>query len=105
MSELAAVDMGPGMVLELDTLVDRDDVKMEMEDRLAGWRLVELHDLHAVSMKGPLRSAGNLLHGRHQPHECRRVGIEEIAGGRLGYDQRVADWGMTSMKARVCSSS
>jgi hypothetical protein len=79
---------------------------MQVEHRLAGSRLVELYDPDALGMKGLLRGFGNLLHGRHQPHERRWVGIENVAGRHFGITSVCPSaCGITSMKASVCSSS
>ena len=54
---MPAVFHGARMPLQLYALIDRYDVKMQVEDRLAGGRLVELEDLYPVSVEGPLGGA------------------------------------------------
>ena len=95
-----------GVRLERHAVEARDDVEVEVEDGLAGGRLVELDHRHAVGVEGALRGPRDLLHGAHQRAEGRRVGVEDVARGRRG-TTRVwpVPCGITSMKATTWSSS
>ncbi|MNT81029.1 hypothetical protein D3C72_2205750 [compost metagenome] len=62
-----------------DTLIDRNDVEVQVEHRLAGRRFVELGETDAVSAGGLLHRSGDLLHQWDHRSQSRRIGIEQVA--------------------------
>ena len=96
-----------GMWLERHALMARDDVEMQVEDRLTGGRLVELDDGDAVGVEGLLGGDGESSarpgSAWTAPPDRRRAGC---ANGVFGMTSVCpVACGITSMKASVSSSS
>jgi hypothetical protein len=96
--------VGPAFAVTADgsALVDRDDVEVQMEHRLSGRRLVELHDPDAVRPQRRLRRPPAAVH-RDGGGQRRRIGVEQVARRAFGMTSRCPfDCGKMSMIASTC---
>ncbi len=82
--ELGLIGLALAVAPDFDALIDRDQMEMQVEYRLAGRRLIVLHHPHAVGTGGRLLAPGQPWQLRR--HLGQRLGscIEQIPRGRLG---------------------
>ena len=78
------------MSFQINAFVAGDHVKVEVEDCLAGSRLIELGNKDAIGLKCGLYRPRHLLHHGHGLTDHDGIGIEQVARGLSRNNQNVA---------------
>ena len=83
--------IGDRLAVETETagLVERDDVKVQVEDRLPGDRAVELADHHAGRLERRPDGPGDASRRHDRGGQEVRFQLEDVLGLRFRDDQRV----------------